>query len=43
MRACVQRVHRASVTVKDQIVGEIGGGLLVLWGVGEGDEATDWD
>ncbi len=41
MRACVQRVQSASVKVDDQIVGEIGGGLLVLLGVGKGDEDTD--
>ncbi|MDP6468792.1 MAG: D-aminoacyl-tRNA deacylase [Pirellulaceae bacterium] len=41
MRACVQRVQRASVKVDDKIVGEIGAGLLVLLGVREGDEATD--
>lgn len=41
MRACVQRVLRASVSVDDEIVGEIGGGLLVLLGVGESDKAAD--
>ncbi len=41
MRACVQRVQRASVTVDDEIVGEIGAGLLVLLGVGEGDSEAD--
>lgn len=39
MRACVQRVSRASVTVGGEIVGEIGNGLLVLLGV----EADDTD
>ncbi|MBW3596822.1 MAG: D-tyrosyl-tRNA(Tyr) deacylase [Planctomycetes bacterium] len=41
MRACVQRVRRASVTVEEQIVGEIGRGLLVLLGVAQGDEEKD--
>jgi D-tyrosyl-tRNA(Tyr) deacylase len=43
MRALIQRVTRASVTVGDRRVGEIGAGLLVLLGVGTGDgpaEAT---
>jgi len=37
MRAVVQRVSRAKVTVRDEITGEIGHGLLVLLGVGTGD------
>ena len=37
MRAVVQRVSRASVTVEGQINGEIGAGLLVLLGVGRED------
>jgi D-aminoacyl-tRNA deacylase len=41
MRAVVQRVSRASVTVADEIVGEIGLGLLVLLGVGTGDSRAD--
>src|SRR5579859_5527046 len=37
MRALLQRVTRASVTVDEQIVGQIGHGLLILLGVGQGD------
>lgn len=38
MRAVVQRVSRARVTVEGEVVGQIGLGLLVLLGVGEGDD-----
>src|SRR5262250_988701 len=37
MRALIQRVSHASVTVEGNVVGEIGQGLLVLLGVGQGD------
>src|SRR5271163_1613537 len=43
MRAVVQRVSRARVTVNDEVTGEIGLGLLVLLGVGEGDTHADAD
>jgi len=43
MRAVVQRVSRANVTVNGEIAGEIGPGLLVLLGVGTDDTATDSD
>jgi D-aminoacyl-tRNA deacylase len=43
MRAVVQRVSRAKVTVNAQTAGEIGRGLLVLLGVGEHDEEADAD
>ena len=41
MRAVVQRVSRAQVTVKDWVAGEIGMGLLVLLGVGAEDTESD--
>ncbi len=41
MRAVVQRVSRASVTVDGEITGEIGRGLLILLGVSVNDEAED--
>ena len=41
MRACVQRVSQASVTVAGQITGRIERGLLVLLGVATGDTADD--
>jgi D-tyrosyl-tRNA(Tyr) deacylase len=41
MRAVVQRVSRAKVTVNEQISSEIHAGLLVLLGVGDGDTETD--
>jgi len=41
MRAVVQRVAEASVTVDRLTVGAIGGGLLVLLGVEENDTAED--
>lgn len=41
MRAVVQRVSRAKVTVAGEVVGEIGMGLLVLLGVGEEDRLDD--
>jgi D-aminoacyl-tRNA deacylase len=43
MRALVQRVSRAKVTVAEEVVGEIGLGLLVLVGVGQGDTEADAD
>ncbi|MCU0695155.1 MAG: D-aminoacyl-tRNA deacylase [Myxococcaceae bacterium] len=43
MRAVLQRVKEASVTVDGQVVGAIGPGLLVLLGVGKGDTEADVD
>ncbi len=41
MRAVIQRVSRASVTVDGEVVGEIEAGLLVLLGVEQGDTQDD--
>ena len=41
MKACIQRVHEAQVTVEGEVVGRIGRGLLVLLGVGHQDEQRD--
>lgn len=44
MRAVIQRVSEASVTVDGQVVGQISGGLCALIGVaqGDGDEDARW-
>jgi D-aminoacyl-tRNA deacylase len=44
MRAVVQRVARARVVVGNEVVGEVGRGLLVLLGVARGDgrEQAEW-
>lgn len=41
MRAVVQRVRQAKVSVGDRTVGEIGAGLVVLLGVSTGDTPGD--
>ncbi len=41
MRAVVQRVSSATVTVDDRVTGEIGSGLLAFIGVEQGDTADD--
>lgn len=41
MRAVLQRVSRAKVVVGDEIVGEIGRGIVVLLGVEQGDTEAD--
>ncbi len=43
MRAVVQRVKKARVTVGDQTAGEIGKGLLIFLGVGKGDSKGEAD
>jgi D-aminoacyl-tRNA deacylase len=40
MRALIQRVNRASVTVDEEVVGEIGRGLCVFVGVTHSDDAA---
>jgi D-aminoacyl-tRNA deacylase len=44
MRACVQRVSEASVTVDGSVTGRIGRGLMVLLGVGgdDGEAEVNW-
>ena len=41
MRAVIQRVSRAAVTVDGDVVGEVGVGLMILLGVAEGDTDAD--
>jgi D-aminoacyl-tRNA deacylase len=43
MRAVLQRVSSASVSVDGQVVGRIGRGLLVYLGVAAGDQTADID
>jgi D-tyrosyl-tRNA(Tyr) deacylase len=40
MRAVLQRVSRASVTVEGKVEGEIGAGLMILLGVGRADTSA---
>ncbi|MBN1979262.1 MAG: D-tyrosyl-tRNA(Tyr) deacylase [Anaerolineae bacterium] len=44
MRAVVQRVSKATVSVEGQVVGQIGRGVVVLVGVAHGDaqEQAEW-
>ena len=41
MRAVVQRVTRASVTVDDEVIDEIGNGLVVLLGIARDDTKVE--
>ena len=41
MRSLVQRVTHGSVTVENQVIGQIGAGLVVLLGVKTGDTEAD--
>ncbi len=43
MRAVIQRVTRASVTINGETVGEIGNGLVVLLGIARDDAKEDAD
>jgi D-aminoacyl-tRNA deacylase len=38
MRALLQRVSNARVTVEDKVISQIGKGLVILLGIGHGDE-----
>jgi D-aminoacyl-tRNA deacylase len=40
MRAVVQRVSRAKVTVEKNVTGEIGAGLMILLGIGKPDNSA---
>ncbi|MGB6596658.1 MAG: D-aminoacyl-tRNA deacylase [Candidatus Acidiferrum sp.] len=40
MRAVVQRVSRARVTIEGRVTGEIGAGLMILLGVGREDTSA---
>ena len=44
MRAVVQRVNNATLTVEDDITGQIDAGLLVYLGIGleDGEDDIDW-
>lgn len=41
MKALIQRVKESSVTVGDEIISEIGNGMLVLLGIEKGDGEKD--
>ena len=43
MRAVIQRVSRAQVSVGEEVVGKIGAGLLVLLGIAKTDTQADAD
>ncbi|MFW5985733.1 MAG: D-aminoacyl-tRNA deacylase [Halanaerobiales bacterium] len=43
MRAVVQRVKNSSVTVDEEVIGEIGEGLLIFLGIGKEDMQEDAD
>lgn len=43
MKAVIQRVSRASVTVEGELISSIGNGLLILLGVADGDTTRDAD
>jgi D-tyrosyl-tRNA(Tyr) deacylase len=43
MKAVIQRVKKSSVSIDNEIIGEIGMGVLVLLGVAQNDEMRDAD
>lgn len=43
MKSVIQRVTQASVTVDNQVIGQIGRGILVLFGVEKSDDESQLD
>jgi D-tyrosyl-tRNA(Tyr) deacylase len=43
MRAVIQRVREGRVSIEGRVVGEIGSGLVILLGVGQGDGQVEAD
>lgn len=43
MRAVIQRVTQGRVSIKGEVVGAINAGLVILLGVGAGDDESDVD
>lgn len=43
MRAVLQRVEKAKVTVENRLISEIGKGILVFLGIADGDSESDAD
>jgi len=41
MRAVIQRVKEAKVSVGERVVGEIGNGIVILLGIGKDDQEED--
>ncbi len=41
MRAVIQRVRRAKVSVGEKVVGEVGKGMVILLGIGKDDREED--
>ncbi len=43
MKALIQRVTKAKVTINEKVVGQIGKGYVILFGVKEGDSSKEAD
>jgi D-tyrosyl-tRNA(Tyr) deacylase len=43
MRAVIQRVREGRVSIEGRVVGEVGSGLVILLGVGQGDGQVEAD
>lgn len=41
MRAVIQRVKEAKVSVGEKVVGEVGKGMVILLGIGKDDREKD--